>query len=376
MKGFLASNVRLRSKVEARRVKQTVNKILTDKEWDMLITGGGPTKVVGPAGETLGVYLPRALASESETHWDLLASIKHPTGNRFNASGGRVYHHGRLSRTHSVNSSIIGWYDQAALPNQRACRLTSWTGKHLEEFNSLYPMFHRVSELFREYVPDRWAVQNEYARRTPDAFCLPADVAPFTTMTINNTYPTGVHKDKGDLDEGFSCLAVMRRGAYRGGYLVLPEYRVAFDMRDGDLLLMDAHNWHGNTAIRVPRGMGCCYPPSHVVEDSTFEPPSDIAATLPDVQKAAAAGEAARKRLYAVEAGTAAAKAASADMRAARKDLEAAQSGQTWPERVSVVLYYRTEMTKCAKGEKPGSHADWQERPLPDDLVERSKTRA
>ncbi len=29
-----------------------------------------------------------------------------------------------------------------------------------------------------------------------------------------------------------------------------PRYRVAADMQDGDFLLMDAHEWHGNTRIR------------------------------------------------------------------------------------------------------------------------------
>jgi hypothetical protein len=31
--------------------------------------------------------------------------------------------------------------------------------------------------------------------------------------------------------------------------LVFPEFRVAVDMHDGDVLLMDAHEWHGNTRI-------------------------------------------------------------------------------------------------------------------------------
>ena len=68
-------------------------------------------------------------------------------------------------------------------------------------------------------------------------------------MTVNNNYPTGVHTDKGDLDEGYSCLMALRRGEYTGGNLVFPEYRVSVNMKEGDLLLMDAHQWHGNTNI-------------------------------------------------------------------------------------------------------------------------------
>ena len=60
-----------------------------------------------------------------------------------------------------------------------------------------------------------------------------------------------MHTDKGDLDEGFSCLAVWRRGEYTGGHLALPEWRIAVDMQDRDVLLMDAHQWHGNTALNL-----------------------------------------------------------------------------------------------------------------------------
>jgi hypothetical protein len=69
------------------------------------------------------------------------------------------------------------------------------------------------------------------------------------TFVTGNTYPTGVHTDKGDLDAGFSTIACLRRGEYTGGRLVFPEYRVAVDMHHGDLLLMDAHQYHGNTAL-------------------------------------------------------------------------------------------------------------------------------
>ena len=72
---------------------------------------------------------------------------------------------------------------------------------------------------------------------------------PFTTMTVNNNYPTGVHTDKGDLEEGFSCLMSLRKGEYTGGSLIFPEYRVGVNMGEGDLILMDAHQWHGNTNI-------------------------------------------------------------------------------------------------------------------------------
>lgn len=66
------------------------------------------------------------------------------------------------------------------------------------------------------------------------------------TFVTGNTYATGVHTDKGDLDAGFSTIAVFKNGDYEGGTLCFPEYRVGVDLQDCDLILMDAHEWHGN----------------------------------------------------------------------------------------------------------------------------------
>ena len=31
----------------------------------------------------------------------------------------------------------------------------------------------------------------------------------------------------------------------------MPEYRIAIDLQDGDLVLMDAHQYHGNTQLEL-----------------------------------------------------------------------------------------------------------------------------
>jgi hypothetical protein len=143
-------------------------------------------------------------------------------------------------------SSILGSFDPAGA--QQYCRLTSFTARQSGEWRKLFPLFQAIAHQFAEHVPDRHRNQLRYAMETEEEWLIPD--TPFTTITINNTYPTGVHTDKGDLDEGFSCLASARRGDWKGGKLVFPEWRVAVDMQDGDLLLMDAHQFHGNTAIR------------------------------------------------------------------------------------------------------------------------------
>ena len=59
------------------------------------------------------------------------------------------------------------------------------------------------------------------------------------------------------MNEGFSNLTVVAKGdqQWTGGYLVLPEFRVAINIRPGDLLLINNHaGIHGNTELKPPEG--------------------------------------------------------------------------------------------------------------------------
>jgi hypothetical protein len=171
------------------------------------------------------------------------------TDNRGQASGSqRVLERGGSelrTRARKVPSSIIGAFD-AQGPKQY-CRLTAWTGRETDKFETIHPLLRSIDYHLAAHVADRYRAQMEQVRATAPEWVIPGTA--FTTITVNNSYATGVHKDKGDLDAGFSTLACLRRGTYTGGRLVFPEYRVAVDMQDGDLLLMDAHAWHGNTRL-------------------------------------------------------------------------------------------------------------------------------
>lgn len=241
------SEVRVRSKLSATALKERVGKVLTTDDVDMLLVG--PTTVRKPDGSLLCKYLPGAFDSDFlATFYPVLHDLrKLQTNNRGLASGSERMP-GRdsgssWSYTQPIASGIIGSFDAA--PPKNYCRLTAWSGREWEEYASLFPLFGAISDRFRENVPDRWTSQMQFVRKVHPDWVIPGTA--FTTITVNNSYPTGVHTDKGDLDEGFSTLAVLRRGDYRGGWLTFPEYRVAVDMKHGDLLLMDAHEWHGNT---------------------------------------------------------------------------------------------------------------------------------
>lgn len=236
--------IRARTRTPKSELDKKVGKIITDKDYNVLLTG--PTKVLGPSGQPLAVYLPQAIPEPlKDNHYPQLHKIRDITDGRGMASGSKLYKVNKNNRANRIMSSIIGSFDWH--PRRPYCRTTAWTGNNTEQFRSMYPLFQHIGKMMETYVPDRWANQMSKAKQTDPAWIV--EGTPFTTMTVNNTYPTGVHKDKGDLDEGFSCLATWRRGQYSGGYLTFPEWRIAADMQDGDLMLMDAHQWHGNTDL-------------------------------------------------------------------------------------------------------------------------------
>lgn len=234
----------------------------TDEDYDLLLEG--PSTVYLPGKERfmqgskavekrrlLCIYLPGVLADVMDETYDVLTTIRLATDNRGLASGSPRVQVGTTRTRHiPILSGVMGAMDPVG-PMQY-CRLTAFTAQQVEKWDKLLPLWQAMSAQFQEHVPHRFKNQVAHARRTPPEWVIKG--TPFTTITINNSYSTGMHTDKGDLDEGFSCLAVARKGEYTGGRLVFPQWRVAADMQHGDMILMDAHQWHGNTRMECACG--------------------------------------------------------------------------------------------------------------------------
>jgi hypothetical protein len=241
------TDLRVRSRLPDEAMDIRKGKNLGDPDYDVLLTG--PARVTRLDGRPLAVYLPGAVAAELDAPGvaAVLASMWDPTGsNRGLASGSPRFSSGQTrSYGRRVSSAIAGAVDPGG--QQRYCRLTAWTGRNLPAWEQLHPLLRAVAGHLEDHVPDRYAAQLAQAELTDPAWVVPG--TPFTTVTVNHSYATGTHTDRGDLDAGFSTICCARAGPYTGGHLVFPQYRLAADLRHGDLLLMDAHEWHGNTPM-------------------------------------------------------------------------------------------------------------------------------
>ena len=148
----------------------------------------------------------------------------------------------------SVFSGVAGWYDR--YPRIPFGRATSYTRDNPDKFALSYPFLQSLDRGYKELLPWRWSNQKAAVDQLDEKFVVPGTV--FTTITVNKSFRTAAHRDAGDLDSGLSNLLVVGSGDYTGGYLVFPEYRIAVNVRPGDLLLVNNHEIiHGNTEIKL-----------------------------------------------------------------------------------------------------------------------------
>lgn len=147
----------------------------------------------------------------------------------------------------AVNSGIAGWFDR--YPRINWGRATSYTANNFDKFKLSFPFLQSLAKGFKDLLPWRYNNQMGAANKIDPAFLVPG--TPFTTVTVNKTFRTACHFDAGDLTSGLSnLLTLSNNGNYSGCYLVAPEYRVAVNVRPGDLLLINNHEvMHGNTQI-------------------------------------------------------------------------------------------------------------------------------
>lgn len=106
----------------------------------------------------------------------------------------------------------------------------------------------RVSRYYEMYDPDLYNEhQREVERILPD---YKIDNTVFTSGIINKDNPLPYHHDSGNIRNVWSNMLVFKN-RIEGGYLAVPEYDCAFELKDNSLLMFDGQNLiHGVTPIK------------------------------------------------------------------------------------------------------------------------------
>ncbi len=233
------------------QVEALKTKFLDDTAYDVVITTD--TDCYDANGLLLFKFRKNVIPIEVlKTGYEAFKDSIQYTDGRGNASGGnfkRIRKDGSVSNisiSNKVYSGNVGFMDAGAMVHY--CRKTAFARQYFDKFTQGIPFVKFVDEKYKELCPEHYAKQIAIAKGTNRNYVI-GDTS-FTTVTVNRNFQTAVHKDAGDLPDGFGNLCVYREGHFDGSYFCLPEYRIAIDMQNTDLLFVDVHRFHGNTPFK------------------------------------------------------------------------------------------------------------------------------
>jgi hypothetical protein len=210
-------------------------------------------------GKLLLLFRKKKLTG-GQDFYDVIAEYmkKHPSTNRGTASGSTTKN---TRENPKIQTTITGYFDRwspkqkflfkkKGIPMPIEVRETAFLADHPDEFQKMVPFIEQIDRLYKKYLPEYYEKQYKKAKETHFKI---ADSS-FSTVTINKNFRTTIHKDKGDDPDGFGNLSTIQRGNYTGGETCFPQYGIGVDVREGDLLLMDVHEWHANLPMKLEEG--------------------------------------------------------------------------------------------------------------------------
>lgn len=264
----------LEKKLTDEEIKKREGTYFDEDEVDLIIDHSADIYVKdpdSPGGKRLLAKFRKGVFSEDETTlaWDAFHKAAAASRNRGAAAGpidlkseywkkrkpvevdkwgARYMQDGKVSKmrvNNNVYSSVLGYFEETpfmGLP----CRLTSYTQAFFKYYKQGIPFIRAIDRQFKSLIPERYKKQYERIRKNPHYRI--ADTA-FSSVTINRNFRTALHQDAGDYKEGYGNLSVIERGKYHGGQTLFPQYGVGVDLRTGDFIAMDVHEWHCNAKM-------------------------------------------------------------------------------------------------------------------------------
>ena len=221
-------------KLLAKFRKHVFSKALTQLGWDSFYQAAGASRSRGAAAGPINPkskYWRKRKIVKNNGWW---ASYENEQGKE-----------SKMRVNNTVFSSVVGYFE--ATPFAKVpCRMTSYTQKFFKGYRQGIPFLQAIDRQFKTLVPAPYRAQLNRIKQTP-AYRI-ADTA-FSSVTINRNFRTALHKDAGDFKDGYGNLTVLERGNYHGGETLFPQYGIGIDLRAGDFVAMDVHEWHCNAPM-------------------------------------------------------------------------------------------------------------------------------
>jgi hypothetical protein len=239
---------RLKKQLTDQQTEKLKGKYLSKKNYDILITEDADGYDIN--GNLLFRFRKNAIPMET-----LMLGVNsfkdsiEVTESRGYASGSshkRIRKDGSVSNItvgNKVESGNVGFMDSGAMV--KYCRKTAFAKNYFDKYQNGIPFVKFIDDKYKELCPTHYAKQKAIADGTNRNYVI--EDTSFTTVTVNKNFRTAVHQDAGDYPDGFGNLIAYREGNWDGGYFCLPQYKVAINLQNTDILFVDVHKWHGNT---------------------------------------------------------------------------------------------------------------------------------
>jgi len=180
----------------------------------------------------------------NNTYWRKRTPIKTDKWSTSYIVNGKI---SKMKVNNQVASNVVGYYEGTPFMKLPA-RMTHYTRSNFDKFQNGLSVLQKLGKIYKKLTPKVYKNQNMRAGKRNH---LRIPETPFSSITVNRNFRTALHTDAGNFNGGMAVMTALERGKYSGGYTVFPQYGIGFDVRHGDVLIMENCNtWHANTEIK------------------------------------------------------------------------------------------------------------------------------
>lgn len=213
--------------------KDFIKRSASEGDYDLLVDE--PTTLVDEDGKALVIYDQLGDSLSTESIVEALRRIKYQTGKR--------------SRGLVSTSRIFGYRPRNEM-RQDYCSSTSLAREHPSEHELVCQLATKLEKYYEKYNPEGYRKHKDTTSLNVKPEWRMNKSSLFTSGIINKNNPLKYHYDTGNYNDVYSLMIVFK-GGIEGGYLSLPEYRIAFALPNNAIFMFDGQGiMHGVTPIK------------------------------------------------------------------------------------------------------------------------------
>jgi len=148
-----------------------------------------------------------------------------------------------------TTSRIFGYSPRVPL-RKDFCSVTSLAEDNPKAHSLLCEYGRKVVDLYSEIAPETYEAHlSSTEKKVRKEYQI--EGTPFTSGIVNKNNPLKYHFDSGNFKDVYSCMLGIRRNV-AGGYLALPEYDCALEIKNNSVTIFDGQKiLHGVTPMKL-----------------------------------------------------------------------------------------------------------------------------